>query len=119
MISIATVYRDGRPFALDLEDTVGITLPDTETVTRRIVPPPRRPDASGEPPQYRPSRSFASFVDAPCATGELPAFVQAAMSRPYQPTVAERREHVGRHRARPGLFARLARLFGRGRRDGA
>jgi hypothetical protein len=116
---ISTVYRDGRPYAIDLDTTVGIQLPDTETVARRIVPPPRRPDVTGEQPQYRPPRSFASFVDAPDATGELPTFVQAALHRPYVPTVAERREHVGRHRARLGLFARLVRLFGRGRRDGA
>jgi hypothetical protein len=97
----------GKPVALDLEDTVTFHHPIGE-VTTRLVPPYRRPNAVGEA-RVRIPRTIG-IVDEPLTTDALPPFAAYAARREAMP-------YEGRHRL--SLTARLLRLFGRGRRDGA
>jgi hypothetical protein len=106
---MTTTFRPPR--VIDIEDTVTIHRRTEDLTTHDLqtyltAPPMRRPDASGEQPIVIPRT--IGIVDSPLSTGALPLFVQAAL---HQPTVRQRRRHVGSHRAvRPSL---VARLFGR------
>jgi hypothetical protein len=116
----------GRPVALDLDDTVSYLLPEDLTTrdlsTYRNTPPVRRPAA--DPGRFERRRSFSYLgshgepligID-PASTAALPLAVQAVIDRERRAS-DRRRMAPGRHRAanQPSL---LARLFGRGRRDG-
>jgi hypothetical protein len=104
----------GRIVEFDLDTTVGINLPPAPQPdpslahTVRITPPFRRPNAVGET-RVRIPRTIG-IVDEPLATDALPPFAAYAARREAMP-------YAGRHRL--SLAARLLRLFGFGRRDGA
>ena len=90
-------------------NTGEIRLPDFETVTRQISPPPRRPDASGEHPLYVPSGAVG-FDDRPrpdttarIVTGATwPGMVPADPPRP--------RRYRGVHRLSPSRAALAAAI---------
>lgn len=92
---------------LELEDTVVYNVDDltrqrtadAEPVTRVIPMMPRRPDATGENPIYRPAT--IGVVDEPLTTDQLPPLAAWA---PAVPSMSERRKHQGRHR-RTGFWA--------------
>jgi hypothetical protein len=110
MQMISTIYAaDGTAVALDLHDTVTYVLGPADRPTTRLVPPPRRPNA--DPERFERRRNLAD-VAASVELDELQQrFNRFAADVPPS----------GRHRSpdQPGLIARLRRLVGRGRRDGA
>jgi hypothetical protein len=75
-------------------------------VTQRLIPSPRRPDASGGQPAYHPRT--IGVVDEPLHTGQLPAFAQyyAASSDTALPS----RRHKAVHRRRVQLSVDLSAL---------
>jgi hypothetical protein len=113
-----TYGAHGRVVEFDLDTTVGINLPapqpdPSRAHTVRITPPYRRPAAVGES-RIRIPRTIG-IVDSPLDTGQLPAFAAYTVARHRAPVYAARHRRTWR----TVLAARLLRLFGFGRRDGA
>jgi len=104
-------------------NTGEIPLPAAETITRRIAPPPRRPEASGEQPLYVPPPFvLADDRQRPDTTARIvtgsswPGPVAAEPRRPHWYVGAHRGRLV---RSRAALAAALVEASARGRRDGA
>jgi hypothetical protein len=107
MSMIRTIYApSGAVAAIDIADTGSFligTADAADAPTRRLVPPPRRPDATGANPLYVPQT--IGIVDAPLGDDQLPPAVQFAL-RPRSSW--QRRMHSGTHRAhQPSLVERL------------
>lgn len=109
-------YQAGRIIELTLEDTVGFLIspePDpSPEATKRLVPPFRRPDATGERRIVIPRT--IGIVDAPLETDALPPLAAyVTRPRPVAPGLLVQWTHKACHRAaRPSIAERLRQLFG-------
>lgn len=72
----------------------GAAMTPAEVITRRLIPAPRRPEATGERPVYHPRT--IGIVDRPLETAEIPLLAQLAAYTAEAERVRWR--HRGRHR---------------------
>ncbi|GIE46394.1 hypothetical protein [Actinoplanes lobatus] len=122
-MSMTTYDAGGRLVGFTIEDTVGFLIspePDpkpgaaglADYPTKRLVPPFRRPNVTGERRIVIPRT--IGIVDAPLETDALPPLAAyVARPRPLAPGLLVRWTHKACHRAaRPSIAERLCRLFG-------